>query len=147
MKRETWMFACDHDGCTIEYAAHEDLRGTAELGMVEGRRRAAVAGWTFTVNGDDLCPAHSAEPAIGTTAICRTCGLPITYTVVEEYGYKPRTGWSDGNRSDPLVCFKAAHYRHVPPSGVCRRCGCVEDRACEGGCSWAGPDVCSRCAA
>ena len=28
----------------------------------------------------------------------------------------------------------------------CRRCGCTEDRACAGGCSWvADTDVCSAC--
>jgi len=147
MKRINWMLACDHDGCDVELAAHEDLRGTGDVGIDEARQRAAVAGWTFTINGDDLCPAHSGEPAIGTKGICRTCGLQITYDVVEEHGYLPRTGWSDGAHVDALICFKAVHYRHVPPSGVCRRCGCTEDKACEGGCSWAYPDVCSRCAA
>lgn len=33
--------------------------------------------------------------------------------------------------------------------GVCRRCGCVEDRACwdeeSGACSWVAPDLCSHC--
>ena len=28
----------------------------------------------------------------------------------------------------------------------CRVCGCTDDRACEGGCYWVGPDLCSRCA-
>jgi hypothetical protein len=30
---------------------------------------------------------------------------------------------------------------------ACRVCGCTEDNACPGGCSWAGPELCSRCAA
>lgn len=29
--------------------------------------------------------------------------------------------------------------------GVCRRCGCTDDRACRGGCIWIEPDLCSRC--
>jgi ParB/RepB/Spo0J family partition protein len=29
---------------------------------------------------------------------------------------------------------------------ACRKCGCTEDHACEGGCSWAEPDLCSSCA-
>ncbi len=29
---------------------------------------------------------------------------------------------------------------------TCRDCGCTEDDACEGGCSWAESDLCSRCA-
>lgn len=28
----------------------------------------------------------------------------------------------------------------------CRSCGCVDERACPGGCSWATSDLCSRCA-
>lgn len=28
----------------------------------------------------------------------------------------------------------------------CRYCGCTDDRACPGGCSWTGQDVCSACA-
>jgi hypothetical protein len=28
---------------------------------------------------------------------------------------------------------------------TCRGCGCTDDRPCEGGCSWAAPNVCSRC--
>lgn len=27
----------------------------------------------------------------------------------------------------------------------CRVCGCTEMRACPGGCSWAAPNLCSRC--
>lgn len=29
---------------------------------------------------------------------------------------------------------------------TCRVCGCSEFNACEGGCIWAEPDLCSRCA-
>lgn len=28
----------------------------------------------------------------------------------------------------------------------CRVCGCTDDQACPGGCSWVEPDLCSRCA-
>lgn len=28
----------------------------------------------------------------------------------------------------------------------CRRCGCVDSKACEGGCWWVEADLCSRCA-
>jgi hypothetical protein len=34
--------------------------------------------------------------------------------------------------------------RHLPE--MCIKCGCTEDRACPGGCSWAAPNVCSSCA-
>jgi hypothetical protein len=29
---------------------------------------------------------------------------------------------------------------------VCRGCGCTDEVACEGGCIWVEPDLCSRCA-
>jgi hypothetical protein len=28
---------------------------------------------------------------------------------------------------------------------ACRTCGCSEEDACEGGCSWVGPNLCSSC--
>jgi len=28
---------------------------------------------------------------------------------------------------------------------VCRVCGCTNEHACEGGCSWVEPDLCSAC--
>lgn len=31
---------------------------------------------------------------------------------------------------------------HAP---ACRVCGCTDERACEGGCSWVEPDLCSQC--
>lgn len=46
--------------------------------------------------------------------LCRTCMRPLTWETRTEPGYLPRTGWYDDARSDPLVCFKAADYRHVP---------------------------------
>lgn len=30
---------------------------------------------------------------------------------------------------------------------ACRRCGCTQNSACEGGCAWAEPDLCTACAA
>lgn len=31
------------------------------------------------------------------------------------------------------------------PERFCRVCGCTESNACEGGCYWVEPDLCSRC--
>ncbi len=61
--------------------------------------------------------ALAREATIGDTGICRTCTTAITYETVEEHGYLPRTGWTDGARVDPLVCSKAIHFRHVPLVG------------------------------
>jgi len=40
-------------------------------------------------------------------------------------------------------------YLSKPPLGLmkCKYCGCTDDNACEGGCSWVAKDVCSKCAA
>ena len=55
------------------------------------------------------------EPFLARSVVlCRTCMEPLTWETRTEPGYKPRTGWCDGARSDPLVCFKAIDYRHVP---------------------------------
>ena len=32
------------------------------------------------------------------------------------------------------------------PKGTCRVCGCTDEHACPGGCVWAEPNLCSRCA-
>lgn len=50
---------------------------------------------------DQMGQPYAARSAV----LCRTCTEP---------GYLPRTGWYDDARSDPLVCFKAVDYRHVP---------------------------------
>lgn len=45
--------------------------------------------------------------------------------------------------------FTATRTLRYPPMGemVCRGCGCSDNRACPGGCFWAAPNLCSRCAA
>lgn len=35
----------------------------------------------------------------------------------------------------------------VGASPVCRECGCTNEEACPGGCSWIEPDLCSACVA
>jgi len=32
-----------------------------------------------------------------------------------------------------------------PARGICRVCGCTDEEACEGGCTWVEPDLCSSC--
>jgi len=34
----------------------------------------------------------------------------------------------------------------VMTDAECRVCGCTNERACPGGCVWAEPNLCSRCA-
>lgn len=61
------------------------------------------------------CPSWM-PPAFGSTATCVTCRQPIWYEadVDRGPGYLPRTGWTDHHKSDPLICFRSAHYNHAP---------------------------------
>lgn len=33
----------------------------------------------------------------------------------------------------------------VEPEGICRACGCTDDYACDGGCTWVEETLCSAC--
>jgi hypothetical protein len=46
--------------------------------------------------------------------LCRTCMRPLTRETRTEPGFLPRLGWYDDARTDPLICFRAVDYRHVP---------------------------------
>jgi len=37
------------------------------------------------------------------------------------------------------------HELRKRPPRRCRICGCTQERACEGGCYWVAPDLCSAC--
>lgn len=41
-------------------------------------------------------------------------------------------------RADGKIVYSA--------DGTCRACGCTNARGCPGGCVWAEPNLCSRCA-
>lgn len=38
------------------------------------------------------------------------------------------------------------HAITMQKAAICRSCGCSDFFACEGGCSWVEPDLCSSCA-
>lgn len=48
---------------------------------------------------------------------------------------------------DQLFARIAEQLDGLPVVGVCRVCGCTDDRACPGGCSWADArhTICSSC--
>lgn len=48
-------------------------------------------------------------------------------------------------RAQPSSRF-ALDWRREPEQQHCHVCGCTDDRACAGGCSWMTPDLCSGCA-
>lgn len=50
----------------------------------------------------------------------------------------------------PEGAFSATDGRPRIPSrlgGVCRRCGCTQNDACDEGCGWAAEDLCTACVA
>lgn len=50
-----------------------------------------------------------------------------------------------GPEADDLEDLGMPGYEEDGPAR-CRVCGCSEFNACPGGCTWATPDLCSRCA-
>lgn len=38
-----------------------------------------------------------------------------------------------------------ATFGDVGEGGICRDCGCTDERACPGGCWWVADDLCSTC--
>jgi hypothetical protein len=54
---------------------------------------------------------------------------------------------SDGQLDELLIKDGLfAGFAPGPRPQKCRVCGCTEDRACPGGCSWVAVDLCSACA-
>ncbi len=45
-----------------------------------------------------------------------------------------------------LVRLEAMDSHDFPGERRCRVCGCTDDHACDGGCHWVEPDLCSACA-
>lgn len=47
----------------------------------------------------------------------------------------------------PQLMAEAPPLPDLAPYGVrvCHHCGCTDDMACEGGCAWVGPNLCSAC--
>jgi len=43
-------------------------------------------------------------------------------------------------------CWQRYIIERVENEPVCRVCGCTQYNACEGGCYWVEPDLCSKCA-
>jgi hypothetical protein len=64
-----------------------------------------------------------------------TFGVGATESAFAEKGEaRQPEGYPEGEQANP-----AAPRR-------CRDCGCTDDLACPGGCTWVEPDLCSRCA-
>jgi ParB/RepB/Spo0J family partition protein len=51
----------------------------------------------------------------------------------------------DHFRIDLRKLEKQAKLEVQAAGGVCRVCGCTQEKACKGGCGWASPGVCTKC--
>lgn len=47
---------------------------------------------------------------------------------------------------DKWECWKKYFRERSENEQICRVCGCTQENACDGGCWWVEPDLCSRCA-
>lgn len=43
------------------------------------------------------------------------------------------------------LAVAARKFERILPT-TCRKCGCTDEKACEDGCSWIAPGLCSSCA-
>lgn len=79
---------------------------------------------------------------------CENEDLDAAYDFLDALGYKlsdEEQQFKDG--SHPLYTQPAvAASDDKKKQDACRVCGCTEDNACEGGCYWVEPDLCSQCA-
>lgn len=73
-----------------------------------------------------------------------TCPAYI-HPVSHECDYKgPRTQAPDCDVNKMVQCW-VTHFLSRGYMATCRKCGCTDDNACEIGCFWAEPDLCSAC--
>lgn len=98
------------------------------------------------------CP----NPACGRTkprnkAFCLPCWRDLPHEVQRQVwaSYRDR---SLGEHIDYLLRLGERLAAGVgpwpgPEPASCRVCGCTDERACAGGCSWVEADLCSACAA
>jgi hypothetical protein len=85
-------------------------------------------------------PSVSQDPAALTIRHLTTCAVYRALSLLNPDLYG---GPGDGH---PMAFQPPA----AAPTRTCQSCGCTDDRACEGGCSWThtdpAVDLCSRCA-
>lgn len=110
------------------------------------------------IPGDEADPEDDREIrelAIAAGEICARCGSDIPEEIIaateldgvlpdgaEHVGESPAYTLQGHLITTGLVyCPECA-----PDVQVCRQCGCTDEAACEGGCAWVEPDLCSACA-
>lgn len=57
------------------------------------------------------------------------------FAYLQEHGYEP----------SEIERFQLSELKQAAQEGTCRICGCTDEEACPGGCTWVEPDLCSEC--
>ncbi|SDU42173.1 hypothetical protein [Jiangella alkaliphila] len=116
----------------------------------------ALCGWALYRNGRrDEAIARDEDEAWWDTTVRRAPDVeptPPDLAVVAGVTPLPRRepgATRVGGWLPPLDDPRVTRYPDQPAAQVkkrsCRECGCTDDDACEGGCSWVEPDLCSTC--
>lgn len=113
-------------------------------------------------SADLSTPAISDMPSVTDTANARPMTvderrqveheLAQAYTAARAYEARLELAGLDehravvrGQREDIARRLASLDDSESETERACRECGCTDDRACPGGCSWAEPDLCSAC--
>jgi len=95
------------------------------------------------VGGESGAKARSDMQATWVRALrdqCAAAEVPFMFKQWGEWNGGVRMGKDKAGR-----LLDGVEYNGVPEVRRCRVCGCTEDHACLGGCSWVKADLCSAC--
>jgi hypothetical protein len=87
----------------------------------------------------------ASRDAIRQIVPCSDAGLTRALNTLRRHGLVELGAWP----ALLNLVTRAGHQvldEHYHRSPRCRACGCTQNVACDGGCSWAEPDLCSSCA-
>jgi hypothetical protein len=117
---EAFVWWCTHlSGLAITVSRHKQQ-------MARLRADLAGLGMWLAVVGDKRRGARRLDFTVG-------CGRDVAGSGFIAAGLLPR-----GVRSGDVLLVTISRPR-------CQRCGCTNERACPGGCSWVAPTLCSTC--
>jgi hypothetical protein len=104
---------------------NRDLEELSALREENKALKAILAEWVdMSINGALCCGCNSGEGKH-----CAECGIRISEKVSKELLGMPEQVDSE----------------EVSEEMICRVCGCTDSHACEGGCYWVEPRLCSKC--
>ena len=106
---------------------------------------------TATVNGekrDDVVRVQLGTPSMGRRGLSEEDGHgSLLFTIEGDFDHAPDIEIAADNIGGLLLCQLRQYDVNIQGSSRCRICGCTENHGCRPACSWAEPDLCSRCVA